>query len=1393
MKYLTRHSFTALLAVAFVFACASKSTNAQVFDWAAQFGSTGDDFGTSTVADNAGNTYTCGFFNTEADLDPGAGNFLINTPSTSVDMFIVKLDPLGNFVWGRHFTSIGRNRAEAIAIDRNDNIYVTGYFEGTVDFEPGAGTTNLTAINDRDVFILKLDTNGDFEWVKHFGGNGFSQGLDITVGREGHVYTTGLFSANYVYEPTAENIAINTAGGQDGYVFELDPAGVLVEFVQTASPSNVISYGVDVDVDGNIYTTGFFAGTLDFGNGDVLTATGARDVYVAKYPNSAGSADWAIGGIGAGSDRARALRVDRNGNVYFSGWYGANINFTDVNGTVSPLANSGGNDIYVGSLNSLGETRWIHGIGAGGTDESYGIEVDNIGNVYMSGLFSNTVDFDPGVGVANQSATAAFDPFILKLDSSGTYINSLTYGGERAYSLFVANDWDIYAVGYFVGTNVDFDPGVGTFNLTSDDLNAPYVSRFEANCTAPDAPTLSTVSTDVCPNTSVTIDITAGNLNDATDWVWYSDPLFTDSIFSGISYTTPILTDTVSYYVRGEGACVVNTSEITINVGDNTPPVITLAASVTLPAASGACYYASENLTVPVVTDDCGVDTLFNDADLLMLTGLDVVTWTAIDINGNVSTASQDVIIEDQEAPTIAAPADITISADASCQASGISLGTPAANDNCTISNIINNGLVSYPVGTTVVTWTVTDGSGNSTVDQQLVTVIDDTDPLIIGLPTDITLNNDAGDCSAIVSWTEPTFTDNCSAGIIQTSGIPNGDPFPVGTTTIEYTATDGSGNAVVGTFDVIVIDNEVPTITPPADVTVSADYNCTASGVTLGAPTTGDNCGIASTTNNASLIYPLGATTVTWTVTDNSGNVTTATQDVIVEDTDAPTITAPADITLVADGSCQATVTSLGTPSTDDNCSVALVTNNDLGTYSLGSTTVTWVVTDGSGNTSTDTQIVTVVDETDPVIVDLPADIVVSNDGGVCNAFISWTEPTFTDNCIGANISQTGGISNNSSFPVGTTVVEYSALDGSGNEVVATFNVTVNDNENPTIIAAADTTIAANNFCTALNVVLDAPTVNDNCGILTVTNDAPVLYELDSTTVTWTVTDINGNTATATQFVIIADSTAPQITAPLPVTAYVDTLCQTTIDTLGTPITSDNCSVDTIYNDAPATYTTGDYLITWYAEDVAGNIDSTTQVVTILDTIRPEPILVDTTLILDPAGPISLFGSDIDAGSTDNCGLDQVILEQNTYDCEDLGTNIIEVRVIDVNGNVYDTSIVVTVEESGIDLDFDQIDDACDDNINTTTVVVPSGFTPNGDGINDLLVITALSNYTTVKLTIFNRYGNEVYQNDQYQNDWNGTNSKNGMELPDGTYFYVLELDGGENLNGYIHINRTL
>src|SRR5690606_2323122 len=154
----------------------------------------------------------------------------------------------------------------------------------------------------------------------------------------------------------------------------------------------------------------------------------------------------------------------------------------------------------------------------------------------------------------------------------------------------------------------------------------------------------------------------------------------------------------------------------------------------------------------------------------------------------------------------------------------------------------------------------------------------------------------DPGSCDAVVEWTAPTASDNCS--VLLSSSHNSGDVFLVGTTTVTYTATDGAGNTATCSFNVTVVDTELPTITCPADLTdVSADAgSCDATGVNLGAPVVADNCIDFTYTNDAPASFPVGTTVVTWTVTDASNNTATCTQNVTVVDTELPTITGRAD-----------------------------------------------------------------------------------------------------------------------------------------------------------------------------------------------------------------------------------------------------------------------------------------------------------------------------------------------------------------------------------------------------------------------------------------------------------------------------------------------------------------
>ncbi|WP_338230726.1 HYR domain-containing protein, partial [Algoriphagus taiwanensis] len=255
--------------------------------------------------------------------------------------------------------------------------------------------------------------------------------------------------------------------------------------------------------------------------------------------------------------------------------------------------------------------------------------------------------------------------------------------------------------------------------------------------------------------------------------------------------------------------------------------------------------------------------------------GETLVTWTVEDASGNIETATQLVTVIDTEKPTITAPQAITISTDSGvCEASGVDLGTPETGDNCSVASVSNDAPAVFPLGETLVTWTVEDASGNIETATQLVTVIDTEKPTITA-PGAITVSTDAGLCEASgVDLGTPETGDNCSV-----ASVSNDAPavFLLGETLVTWTVIDASGNIETATQLVTVIDTEKPTITAPQSITISSDSGvCEASGVDLGTPETGDNCSVASVSNDAPAVFLLGETLVTWTVIDASGNIET-------------------------------------------------------------------------------------------------------------------------------------------------------------------------------------------------------------------------------------------------------------------------------------------------------------------------------------------------------------------------------------------------------------------------------------------------------------------------------------------------------------------------------------
>ncbi|MCL6261716.1 HYR domain-containing protein, partial [Aquiflexum sp. TKW24L] len=635
---------------------------------------------------------------------------------------------------------------------------------------------------------------------------------------------------------------------------------------------------------------------------------------------------------------------------------------------------------------------------------------------------------------------------------------------------------------------------------------------------------------------------------------------------------------------------------------DTESPTLIAPAKVSINLSQDQCSISNVSLGDATATDNCGDPTVTNNAPTVFGIGKAIVTWTATDAAGNQVQATQEVEVLDVTPPTISAPMDVNIRIPIGKDvAENVVLGQPVYADNCSVQTIENNAPILFPLGVTTVTWKVTDRSGNAATALQLVTVSRQVLPTITAPPA-ISVNADQGKCIAIISdLGDPIVTGEDIAG----DGISNDAPdeFPVGETTVTWTVEDGNGNSASATQTVKVTDAEKPVITAPASVSVDARQGaCDAQNVTLGQPTVSDNCGIESVTNNGLNTYPVGTTTVTWTVTDDNGNISTATQIVNVLDKQIPLITAPTDLTVqILPGEDNASGVSLGQPIVSDNCSVASVTTNAPALFPIGQTAVTWTVTDASGNTNSDTQLVTVTQAEVPTII-APKSINISADQGTCSATVSDIgTPIVTGEDIPSD-----GVTNDapSIFPIGETVVTWKVTDGRGLTASALQFVTVEDEEDPSITAPADLTVnTVLGKCEAIDVSLGDPSISDNCSVASVSNDAPDIFPIGETMVTWTVTDVSGNTATAKQKVTVEDNETPTISAPGNLTVQVDpgSSVATNVN-LGEPTVSDNCEVANISNDAPDSFLVGNTTITWTVTDEFGNAATATQTVTILE-----------------------------------------------------------------------------------------------------------------------------------------------------------------------------------------------
>ncbi|RMA58477.1 HYR domain-containing protein [Ulvibacter antarcticus] len=598
--------------------------------------------------------------------------------------------------------------------------------------------------------------------------------------------------------------------------------------------------------------------------------------------------------------------------------------------------------------------------------------------------------------------------------------------------------------------------------------------------------------------------------------------------------------------------------------------------------------------------------------------------------------------------------------------------------------------------------WEVDDFSLNNFSTIHRVWVRGDLSPSSIVGSTTITVQLDAsGNVTITAADFGLTAVDNCST-VTQTLSITDFDCSNIGSNTIQLTASDVVGNERIIDVIVNVEDNIDPVITCAANDTRDTNPGVceyTVVGTEFDATFT-DNCTDGSITNDLNgtatidgEVLPKGVTTVVWTVDDGNGQMASCTTVITVEDNEDPIISCIANDTRDTDpGICEYTVVGTEFDATfTDNCADGSITNDLNGTATIdgeilptGDTIVVWTVDDGNGQSATCTTVITVEDNEAPIIA-CPADLAANTDPTICGAVVFFPDAIALDNCGVASVIQTAGLPSGSLFPVGVSVVEYTATDVNGNMTICDFTITVTDNEAP-VTVCQDITIQLDANGNAMIVAADVDGGStDNCGIDSISIDIDTFdcSNVGPNDVTLSVTDVNGNTATCIAVVTVEEVTAPVVVCQ-DITVELD--ASGTVTITGTDVdggSTDACGIASYELDMStfdcSNVGTNDVILT--VTDVNGNVATCNAVVTVEDNTSPVLVCMDITLELNADGTATITPADVIANNDDACGILTTAVDITNFDCSDIGTPVtVQVFSQDNNGNLATCFATVTV-----------------------------------------------------------------------------------------------------------------
>jgi hypothetical protein len=477
---------------------------------AGRIGGDARDLVASIARDPSGAIYLTGSFAGTADFDPGPGSAAL-TSAGNLDAFVAKVDQSGSLVWARRLGGPLTDQGASVVADAS-GVYVAGTFEGTADLDPGPGTLDGVSQGSTDVFLVRLDGDGNLVWARSFGGTVNESATALALAG-GALFLVGDFRGTVDLDPGAGVASATSANGAtDIYVTKFDLAGTLVWAKTVTGSQNDFSQGIASD-GATVYVTGIFTGTVDFdpgpGTASLTSTQDSPDAFILRL-DADGHFVWARSIGGPGLEASSDIAIDGSG-VYLTGYFAGTVDFDPGSGTVA-LTSAGSVDTFLMKLDPSGNLVWARRFGDVADDVPFALAVNTSG-VYVTGQFGGTVDFDPGAGSFSLTADGPADAFLTRLTPAGDFVTAYRLGGAGSDSslALALSGSTAYLAGVFEKT-ADFDPGPGTAPLTSAGFTDIFLSIVAAD---PEPPVAVADSYAVDAGTTLTVPARGVLANDA--------------------------------------------------------------------------------------------------------------------------------------------------------------------------------------------------------------------------------------------------------------------------------------------------------------------------------------------------------------------------------------------------------------------------------------------------------------------------------------------------------------------------------------------------------------------------------------------------------------------------------------------------------------------------------------------------------------------------------------------------------------------------------------------------------------------------------------------------------------------------------------------------------------